>query len=128
MCLLYVDTVYEIYLTYDVQDSFTSFTVLTHIRHTQNFKNYEFWVFDVPFGCKYFLWKKSIIWWLFDLLCELLVSTYKSTSYSIFKDLEKIKKIAFSEGIFFLKFWWMCQMYAKKYKLFLRQLTHILSK
>ena len=42
MCLLYVDVVDEIYLTYDVEVSFTSFTVLTHIRHTQNFKNYEF--------------------------------------------------------------------------------------
>ena len=45
-----------LYLTYDVQDSFTRFTVLTHTRHTQDFKNYEFWVLDVPFGCKYFLW------------------------------------------------------------------------
>ena len=58
LCFLYVDTKYEIYLTYDVQLSFTSFIVLTHIRPTQNFKNYEFWVLDVPIGCKYFLWKK----------------------------------------------------------------------
>ena len=100
MQILYIEN----YVIYDIQDLFNNFTVLPHMRHTQKFKimNFEFLMCLLYVNTYY---KKNK---LFDDCLTYCVNyqylSTKGTTYPIFKDLEKIKKIAFSEGIFFLKF------------------------